>query len=102
MPSINPTEVPLFASSVCVFVAQAHLLLPPPLSQCRSPSLLARRAQGVNWTIYHVPKHCLRPDANIVRVRVHPTLLEHVFCGWVDPHMIWSFLRLMFLSLAIR
>jgi hypothetical protein len=55
MPSIDPTEVPLFASSVCIFVAQAHLLLPPPLSRHRSPSPLAHRAQGVNWPIYHVP-----------------------------------------------
>jgi hypothetical protein len=43
MPSINPTEVPLFSSSVCIFVVQAHLLLPPPLSRRRSPSSLQGR-----------------------------------------------------------
>jgi hypothetical protein len=102
MPSIDPTEVPLFSSSVCVFVAQAHFLLPPPpLSRCRSPSPLTRRAQGMNWRIYHVPKNHLPPDANIVRDRVHPALLEHIFCGWVDPHMVWSSPRLMFLSHAV-
>ncbi len=98
MPSIDRTEVPLFASSVCVFAAQAHLLLPPTLSRRRSPSLLTRRAQVVSWPIYHMSKNCLPPDANIMRDRGHPTLLEHVFCGKVDPHMVWSFPRLMFLS----
>ena len=98
MPSIDPTEVPLFASSICVFVAQAHHLLPPPLSRHRSPSPLTLRAQVVNWPIYHITKNCLPPDANIMRDRVHPTLLEDVCCGWVDPHMVWSFPRLMFLS----
>ncbi len=90
--------MPLFASSVCIFVAQAHLLLPPPLSRCRSPSPLTRRAQEVNWPIYHVTKNRLPPDANIMQDRVHPALFEHVFCGWADPHMVWSFPRLMFLS----
>jgi hypothetical protein len=76
----------------------AHLLLPPPLLRRRSPSLLTSRAQVVNWPIYHITKNCLPPDGNIMQDRVHPTLLEHVFFGWVDPHMVWSFPRLMFLS----
>ncbi len=96
MPSIDPTEVSLFASSVCIFVVQAHLLLPPPLSRRRSPSPLTRRAQVVNWSIDHITNNRLPPYADIMRDRVHPTLLEDVFCGWVDPYMIWSFPRLMF------
>jgi hypothetical protein len=71
MPSIDPTEVPLFASSVCVFVVQAHLLLPPPLSRRRSPSPLTRRAQVVNWPIDHITKNRLPPDADNIR-RVTP------------------------------
>ena len=98
MPSINPAEVPLFAGSICVFVVQAHLLLPPPLPQCQSPSPLSLHAGCVDWLIPHVLKNCLPPDANIVCYEFHSTLLEHIAGGRVDPHLIWSSLRLMFLS----
>jgi len=98
MPSIDPTEVPLFSSSVCIFVVQAHLLLPPPLSRCRSPSPLSLLAGCEDWPVHHVPKDCLPPDVNIMRDRVYPAFLEHVFCGRVDPHLVWSSPGLMFLS----
>ena len=49
MPSIDPTEVPLFSSSVRIFVVQAQLLLPPPLSRRRSPSPLTRLTRYVDW-----------------------------------------------------
>ena len=101
MPSIDPTEVPLFASSVCVFVDQAHLLLPPPLSWRQSHSPLTLCARYVDWPIHHVLKDCLLPDANIMFNGVHSTLLEHVTCGRVDPHIVWSSPRLMFLSHAV-
>jgi hypothetical protein len=91
MPSIDPTKVPLVSSSVCIFVVQAHLLLPPPLSRRRSPPPLTLHSSFVDWPVHHILKNCLLPDTNIVRDRVHPTLLEHVFCGWVDPHLVWSF-----------
>jgi len=82
MPSIDPTKVPLFASSICVFVVQAHLLLPPPLSRRRSPSPLTLHARCVEWPIHHVPKNRLQPDANIVRDRVHPALLAKYSRPW--------------------
>ena len=52
----------------------------------------------MNWSIHHILKNHLPPDTNIVCNGVHPTLLEHVAGGEVDPHMIWSSPRFMFLS----
>ena len=98
MPSIDPTEVPLFAGSLCVFIIQAHLLLPPPLSRCQSPSPLSLHAGCVDWPIHHVLKNCLPPDADIVCYGFHSTLLEHVAGGRVDLHLTWSSSKLMFLS----
>jgi hypothetical protein len=101
MPSIDPTEVPLFSRSVCIFVVQAHLLLPPPLSRCRSPSPLTHLTRYVDWSVHHVLYDCLPPDANIMRDGVHPTLFEHVAGGRVDPHMIWSSPGLVDLSYPV-
>ena len=75
--------VPLFAGSVCVFVVQAHLLLPPLLSRRRSPSPLTIHARLEDWPVYYILEDCLPPDANIMQDGVHPALLEHIAGGWV-------------------
>ena len=88
MASIDPTEVPLFSSSICIFVVQAHLLLPPPLSRRRSPSPLTHLTRYVDWSIHHVLQDCLPPDANIMRDGMHSTFFKNVTSGRVDPHVI--------------
>ena len=82
MPSINPTKVPLFVRSICVFIVEAHLLLPSPLSRHRSLPPLTLHARCVEWPIHHVPKNRLQPDTNIVRDRVHPALLAKYSRPW--------------------
>ena len=87
MPFIDRTKMPLLTSSICIFVAHAHLLLPAPLLWCRSPSLLIRHARGVDWLIYRIQKTVS-----------HLTSICEVECIPHSLSVIWSSPRLVFLS----
>jgi hypothetical protein len=70
--------MPLFISSICIIIIHAHLLLPPPLLQCKSPLLLSCLTRHVDWAVYYVSKNDVPSDANVVQDGVHPTLFEEI------------------------
>jgi hypothetical protein len=98
IPSIELTKVSLFVCSLCIFVVQAHLLFPLPLSRRRSPLPFTSPARFVDWLIHYVLKNCFPHDANIMQDCSNPALLEHVARSRVDPHVMQSLLWLVFLS----
>jgi hypothetical protein len=78
VPPFDPANVPIFVSSVCVFIVQAHLLFPPPLSWQQSLLPFTRPACFVDWLIHYVLNYFFPPDANIMQESFPPALLEHL------------------------
>ncbi len=101
MLSIDPTKVPLFLSSVCIFIFQVHLLFLPPLLQWQSPLLFTHPARFVDRRIYYELKNCTPPDANIVQDGTHPALFEHVAGSRMNPPVMQSLPWLVLLSHAV-
>jgi hypothetical protein len=98
MPSLDPIEVKLFVSSICIFVIQAHFLFPPPLLRWQSPLPFTCPARIIDWPIHHVSKDCVPPDVNIVQDGTHPALFEYVGRTRIHPPVMRSLLWLAFLS----
>ncbi len=74
-PSLDLTKVPLFVGSICIFVIQAHLLFPPPLSRRRSPPPFSFPARLIDHPVYHASKDCCPPDVDLVQDGGHAALL---------------------------
>jgi hypothetical protein len=101
MPSLDLNEVPLFIGSIPIFIVQAHLLLPPPLSQWQSPPPFALPARLLDPPVHHVSEDHGPPDVNVVQYGIHAAFLEYVGGPQVHPPVMRSLLWLMFLSHSV-
>ncbi len=83
-------------------VVQAHLLLPPPPPRHRTAPSVCPLAFRKDAASNHILCNRLPSHIDVVPDCVHPTLIQHLIRGWVDPLLIRPPPGHMFLRHPIR
>jgi hypothetical protein len=83
-------------------VVQAHPLLPPPLPGHRTAPSVCPLAFRKDAAANHILCDRLPPHIDVAFNGVHPTLLQHLIQGWVDPLLLRPPPRYMLLRHPIR
>ena len=69
-------------------VVQAHPLLPPPPPRHRTVPLVCPLAFRKDAASDHILRDRLHSHIDVMPDCVHPTLLQHLIRGWVDPLLV--------------